>query len=479
VIVLLMSTATAHAAPASLTRVWEHSFPDGYTTDGIALGDVHPAAGTELVVMGGGSGWAGTYDPMGAGRAAVLSTTSATSTAVLRDAFVGAPGHDFMGFPMIEDLAAGGLYEYVVSEFTPALPAPGGAVYARAGGAAHWTSTGYGYPGFWNMGPSAGNVRGDLTLNEVVIADYDGDIAVLNRASPLGATLNTFDTYNGLLPASAGGGPIGETLYGHAAIADVASTSGYEVVVFGGKTGRVLALNAPVSGGAMTLAWVSDPLPNGGYAFGSGPAVAQLDSGRPEMVVASATTGDVFAFDTGHGAGCKYKWTNTGAVFDYAWSSPVIGDVTGDGRKDIVVFSSDAVMRVLTVPATAPAPGTCVEGSVYMTHTVGNGGSAWFTPALGQLTGSSALDVVVATYDTLEVVNVAARTVAFSHFEAGATFYPSAVIQRMPTAPTGAAIYVSGWSNGKVYRFNTPAGSPSPAQDWPTFMGSNTRTGGR
>ena len=97
---------------------------------------------------------------------------------------------------------------------------------------------------------------------------------------------------------------------------------------------------------------------------------------------------------------------------------------------------------------------------------------------LGQLVGGSGLDVVAATYKTLEVIDVQARALAHRYSDATAAFYPSAVIDRgsSSSATPGAYVYVSGWQNELIYRFDTPDGAPRPVR-WNTFMGNNQRTG--
>ncbi len=462
------ATATIPAQPAtsaSYTKVWTYT-EAGYTTDGIALGDVGGAStANELVVLLEGAQSAGTYDPTARGRALVLDRTGAMQTR-----FDAASGHDLMGFPLIEDINGTGKLDFLVSEFLPATPLPGGGVYAATGSTSIWTSTGYGYPGFWNMGPSSGDVRSDQTGVELVVPTWGGDIAVLSRSNA--ATLNTYSLYS----------TAGEILYGHVALANITGTSASEVIAFGGTSGKVFVLQPNATGGGMTVAWSSTP-PAGLYAFGSGPAVGDLDGdGKPEIVVASAGTGRVYAYDPSNaalGGGCKYQWLAPGG-FDYAWSSPVIGNVTGSTTtgvtREVVVMSSDSVLSVLSIP-TGTGSG-CRSGTVW-SHVVGNGGPAWFTPALGNVTGGANLDVVVASYTTLEVVDVAAQTVAYSMTDSSASFYPSAVIERGSTSAPGASIYVSGWINSKVYRIDTPTGAPVPALNWSTFMGDNTRTGSR
>jgi hypothetical protein len=109
---------------------------------------------------------------------------------------------------------------------------------------------------------------------------------------------------------------------------------------------------------------------------------------------------------------------------------------------------------------------------------IGMGGRAWFTPALANLYGGPALEVVVASHTSLEVHNIQNGGM-MSAVDSTASFYPSAVIEPRTGGSTSPAaqIYVSGWVNGKVYRYNTPNSSSVPANTWSTFMGNNQRTG--
>jgi hypothetical protein len=465
------STATgallpSQPAPGSLALAWSFAAPSGYQTDGLALGDVHANGGNEIVVsMEGGNSAAAV------GRAVVLSAASGAALSQ----FDGLAGNDFMGVPMIENLDLAGYSEYLVSEFAPTTPAPGAAVYARHGDSSSglWTSTGYGYAGFWNMGPTAAELRQDAANpgNEVIIADYNGDIVVLKRDTA--ATLNQFNLF----------AATGEGLYGHAAVANVHAATGNEIVVVGAQSGRVYVLGAPAVVAAaadaqpLTLLYTSDPPLNGGYAFGSGPAIRDLDGdGKNEIIVATAGQAGVYAYSTSVGGGaCKYKWSIPGG-FDYSWTSPVVGDVDGDGKPEIIVFSSDSVLSVLKVPSYT---GSCTEGTVAWQYTVGNGGDSWFTPALADLTGSAALDIVVANYQTVEVLDVTKKMPVWRYSDASAQFYPSAVVERGVRGGSGAGIYLSGWSNGKVIKLTTPVGANLPPVNWPTFMGANSRSGSR
>ena len=474
--VALGSAATGSLLPAQptapqLATGWSWSAPSGYTADGMAFGElVSSSSGNEILVELEGEDGVG--NTKGVGRASVLSSSSGSQL----NSFDGlVAGNDFMGFPMIENLDQTGEYEYLVSEFGQSTPAPGAAVYARSGSSttATWTSTGYGFPGFWNMGPTAADVRtdGSNSGNEVVIADYNGDVVVLKRDTA--ATLNTYNLFSAT----------GDHIYGHAAVGNVHNNTGNEIVVVGANTGKVYVLGANTGTGTqpLSLLYTSDAPLDGGYAFGSGPAIADLDKdGKAEIIVATGGAGGVYAYSAFSGStACKYKWSNPGG-FDYSWSSPVVGDVDGDGdgKPEIVVFSSDSVMSVLKVPT---AGSGCTEGTVAWKYTVGNGGAAWFTPALADLvndTKNPALEIVVANYHTLEVLDYAKQGPILRYNDNSAEFYPSALVE---SGSANANIYVSGWSNGKVTKLSTPSASPfmSPPVAWPTFMGANSRSGSR
>jgi hypothetical protein len=190
------------------------------------------------------------------------------------------------------------------------------------------------------------------------------------------------------------------------------------------------------------------------------------------MATGSGKAG-VYAYNPNGPASCKYKWSNPGGN-EYSWTSPVIADLDGDGKKEVIVFSSNSVLSVLK----ATSPNCAGESQVAWTYTVGNGGPAWFTPVIADVAGSSAPDIIVASYTTLEVIDFAVKGPVLRFNDSSAQFYPSAVVEAGAKRAPGASIYVSGWSNGKVYKLQTPSGWNIPT-DWPTFMGGNTRTGAR
>ncbi len=441
---------------------------EGRYSDGIALGDVMEGGGREIVVVTQNDEYVGGSSWVGLGTVAVLRADIGSLRSLFLNINIGPDfgERDFMGFPLVEHLSdTDSQAEYMVGENVLMTASPGGTVHVRRGnGDGLWSSQPWGMPGMWNMGPSSADLRSGASNSgaEIVIGDWEGQVGVVQ--SDTGLPLNTLDVWEEL----------SDHPYGHTSIGDVAPTHPGQEIVQAGVFGSLWALSAPDSDGALDVAWQGF-YPEG-YPYASGPALADVDGdGTNEIVVAVKAPGAVYAFDTTHGTTCKYRW-DAPAGSDYSWTSPVVGDVDGDGSNEVVVLSSTGILSVLAPSATAPAAGTCAYGVTEYSRLIGNGVVAWFTPALANLAGSDAPDVVVATFRTLEVIDVAAQQLAFRYNDASANFYPSALVE---AGESSGSIIVSGWLNGAVSRLSTPAGSPVPGEDWPTFMGSNDRRGAR
>lgn len=437
---------------------------DGRYSDGAAIADVLPGGQPEVVVLTEGYGYAPGSPWAALGMLAVLDLDDGSIRSVFQntDEDPSFTSRDFTGFPLVEDL--GGTMGFIIGEHVPMSASPAGGILARAGsGAPLWTSRPWAYGGFWSMGPASGDVRADVGHpgREIVLSDFGGHVSVVDSGT--GVPSNTFNSWTAL----------GDAPYGHAAVGDVdPSTPGLEVVQQG-RLGGVWALGVPDYDGDMSATWRGD-LP-AGSAFGNGPAIADIDGdGVAEIIVYSSSPAGVFAYDVTHGAGCKYQWVD--GFTGFYWTSPVVGDVDGDGQAEVVTIDYAGTLRVLSVQPGASAPGACVDGDVELTHAIAGGGVAWFTPTLADLAGDGALDIVAATLRSIEVIDVAGRNVAFRHDEATATFYPTALVQ---PRSDGASIVVTGWVDGSVTRFDTPAGSNVPNEPWSAFMGGNDRRGAR
>ena len=436
-----------------LVPFWVYTDPQLRTTDGLAAGDVtNNAGGSEIVVI---APRRGTAD---GGRAIVLNS----ATGAELSSFSPGTNRNAMGFPLLEDLTGNGRLEYVFGE--PLAATSDAGVYARNGDSTGlWTSLPYGRSSYWNMGPSSANVSGAAAGNEVVVADWDGNVRVLRNTT--GAVLASYNTFTSDL----------DHAFGHVAIADVDGDATLEVVVAGNAAGTIIVLNADT----LTRQWKSASLLSlyGDVAYGSGPAIANIDGdARAEIVVATrGTTSDVYAFDVSQptGSTCEHRWRPGGAS---TYTSPVIGDVDGSGVKSIITISSTtAVLSVMK----AGTPGCATPGgTIVWQHTIKAGDFSSFTPVLYDLNGDGVLDVIAASNTRLEVIDVKNRNVLASFDDSTATFAPSAIVVDAATPNGVRELYVSGWRNSKVYRLTLPAVATS-TNDWPTFMGGNTRTGAR
>ena len=479
VVFSLVSAASAQSHDFS-TPVWVYE-DAGFTVDGLAWGQLHSRAGTELVVISQKASTTGTV-----GKATILDSQNGQQV----DDFQAADGRQLRGVVLVEQLD-NGVDEFLVGE-SMSVEGLGGVYGLHGTGAIKFVHTPRGYPGAWNMGPSSGDVLPKLR-NELIVPSRDGILEVLQRktngSGSAGSSLFVFDAYTGL--------PAPEHLYGHAVVADVDNNGDKDIVMYGAANGQVFALTPRNEAKGFAPLLYSSSIDTQYKAQASGPAVADIDNdGRPEIVViGSGTTSVIRAYDvaTSVTGDCEYQWSPGG---DHSWTSPVIGDVDGDGIREVVVFSSTGELSILS--ASTPMSGTCVEGLYEVKSqklTPGNcavgdlSGCAWFTPALGNIVGGTAPDIVVATFTSLMVVEVLAGggtapgthdvRVRYQANDPTATFYPSAIIVRGNAAASNpsASVYVSGWINGKVYRFDTAGTDPVPNRDWHTFMGNNQRTG--
>lgn len=438
----------------SMVPFWIYTEPQLRTTDGIAVANLANTTGSELVLL------APTRGASGPGRAVVLRS----DTGAELSSFSPGTGRNVMGVPLAEQLSgnANSTLEYVFGEPLPISQDAG--VYVRNGDSTGlWTSLPYGYSAYAHMGPSSANVLTGLAGNEVVIADWDGNVKLLGGST--GAVQGSYNTWT----------TDQDHAFGHVSLADLDGDGTLELVIAGNTLGSVIVLNADT----MTLQWKSAPLRTlyGDYPMGSGPAVGDIDAdGRPDIVVATrGTTGDVYVFDVAQAAGstCKQRFHPGG---NFTYTAPVIGDVDGSGKKSIVTISaSNSVVSVMRpgTPGCATAGGTIV-----WQHTIKAGDYSVFTPVLYDVNGDGVLDVIAASATRIEVIDVRNRAVLLSFDDPTAAFSPSAVVANADTGSAVREIYVSGWRNSKVYRLTLPATATS-TNDWPTFMGGNTRTGSR
>ncbi|MCR6491766.1 FG-GAP-like repeat-containing protein [Cellulomonas sp. P24] len=249
--------------------------------------------------------------------------------------------------------------------FTPGLPLPNGEVWSSA---------------------AVGDVTGDGNPDIIIGGGLSKTLRVYSTSGALEAQVDVDS------PSTAYGS--GE-IEASPALADINGDGVLDVTV--ATTSNTVAAYS-FKGGAVTqlLKWQDPPrVSPGPVGMIATPALGNLNGdATPDVVTASL--GQLLDARSGAGGGELQGWPKW--LMDTIWSSPAIGDIDGNGVNDVVVGADCEGNTIGTQPC-----GTQGGGFVWAFNTDGSekwryflpGQTIWSSPALDDLNGDGAQDVVV------------------------------------------------------------------------------------
>jgi PKD repeat protein len=262
---------------------------------------------------------------------------------------------------------------------------------------------------------------------------------------------------------------VGGVTDGGPAVADIDADGGLEVVV----------ATVASAGNPNVFAWHADGTPVAGWpcsvdgGFYSTPALGSLDGGPELEVVLAGFNGRLYALhaDGSALAGWPQIVNSTGR---YLTSSPALADLDGDGALEAIIGSYDYRVCAYKGDGSSPAgwPVT-MPGRV-------DGSSVPTSPAVGDIDGDGAPEVIIATNDPNY------RLYAINHDGSFVAGWPPAVTLTGATTAVIADLDMDGdvevvlgaspGGTGSTYVFSCDLVTADQVP-WPMFAGNAQRTG--
>jgi len=230
-------------------------------------------------------------------------------------------------------------------------------------------------------------------------------------------------------------------------------------IVIGSQRGRVYAWDRL---GNDLAGW-----PKRAAGVWSSPALGDVDGdGFLDVVIGGFRDRDT-------GLNHVYSWDRFGAnlpgwpatVDGRAYSSPALGDLTGDGFLDVVIGADDN--RVYAWDR---------DGAALVGWPVRVGGNVWSSPVLGDVDGDGFLDVTVGSHD--------AHVHAWDRFGSSVHGWPKATGARIQSSPAlgdinadGVLDVVVAATDGRIHAWSTDAPYREDRIQWGMFRRNAERTG--
>ena len=249
------------------------------------------------------------------------------------------------------------------------------------------------------------------------------------------------------------------------AVAPLDPSSPGQEIVFGSTNGRLYVLDArgrPLPGWPRTAPLVGDPF---GNLFASGICIADLEGdGQREMVFVESS-GRLHAM---HLDGSELPGFPVGGIQAASNSvvpSPALGDLQGDGALEIVVGGSDGRIQVFDA-----------EGKALLPQPLFSGAASECSPLLGDVDGDGSIEILFGNENgVLQAWNLDGSLVDGFPIALGAEIRATPTLDDV-TGDGNADLLLQSW-DGKVTLWDLGVPWLPSRFPWPTHRGSIHRTG--
>jgi len=360
----------------------------------------------------------------------------------------------FVGFPSFGDFDGDGKKEVAVCS----LHATAGACRAYGSTGTELTSmaiTGLANASNTNGGPAVADVNGD-SYDDLIVSTYGGKVILKPGNSASGFTYDLWVNK-------------ADWTFGHPAVGDLFNDGNKEIVVGGARYGSIYVISKTGSFLASSPAVYDLTTKEGYFYYGSGPSLADLDADRdlevvsildyhsqsgaitnPRLVVHQATSSSV----TEVASATLPNLTS--------FSTPMVGDVTGDHLPEIVLIDNKGVVRLYKYVVGNPV--LQVVGAPFTVDT-----ASWASPALFDTDGDGTLEIAVTGATGAHILSAnSAGTLTNKYLWSASTatnVFPQPIIVDAD-GDAAPEMFTGSWGSSQLVAIDLPF---RPSTDWSAF----------